>query len=202
MSHLCLYGPGTDYRKAPVSRKTDLYSLGCVLFEMLTGHTPFEAETPAAMLMMHLDEDPPRLRGLNMQCPIWLETLINRLLEKDPGDRPFDAEATRLALEEVRVKEATHDGVSSQAATGGATSVSIDAANLKRFCKKRRNRRSRKRKPNPLRTGLVPGSVPVYGHRCNDLGLWPDSPETMYDKATAYLKQGDSNGLYYGLVMS
>ncbi|MEZ6049693.1 MAG: protein kinase, partial [Planctomycetaceae bacterium] len=187
--------------KPPVSRKTDLYSLGCVLFEMLTGHTPFEAETPAAMLMMHLDEDPPRLRGLNMQCPIWLETLINRLLEKDPGDRPFDAEATRLALEEVRVKEATQMGVSSQAATGGATSVSIDAANpeLKKILQKKKKQKKQKKKAQPFYEQvwfLVLCLFMVIG--ATIWGLWPDSPETMYDKATAYLKQGDSNGLYYG----
>ncbi|MCA9040324.1 MAG: protein kinase, partial [Planctomycetaceae bacterium] len=185
--------------KPPVSRKTDLYSLGCVLFEMLTGRTPYEAETPAAMLMMHLDEDPPRLRGLNMQCPIWLENLINRLLAKDPGDRPFDAEATRHALEEVRIKEATQMGVATQAATGGATAVSMDAANpeLKKILKKKKQRKKKKSESFFQSVWfLVLCLVALIG-----AGIYmmiPDSPETMFDEAEAYLAQETDRGTYYG----
>ncbi|QDU79751.1 Serine/threonine-protein kinase PknL [Polystyrenella longa] len=189
--------------KPPVSRKTDLYSLGCVLFEMLTGHTPFQADTAAAMLMMHLDEDPPKVRGKNMQCPIWLENLIQRLLAKDPGDRPFDAQATRLALEEVRNKEATQMSVSTQAARGagtGGTTVSMDSVDpeLKKILQKKKKQRKRK-KDQPFHEQtwfLVLCLVMVIG-----VTIWlllPDSAETMYEKANAYLAQEDEGGLFYG----
>src|SRR5690606_16411398 len=45
--------------KSPVGPKTDLYALGCVLFEMLTGRTVFQADTQPEMLFKHLDEEPP-----------------------------------------------------------------------------------------------------------------------------------------------
>lgn len=186
--------------KPPVSRKTDLYSLGCVLFEMLTGRTPYEAETPAAMLMMHLDEDPPRLRGLNMQCPIWLENLVNRLLAKDPGDRPFDAEATRHALEEVRNKEATQMGVSTQAVSGGSTVATIDTRNpeLKKILKDKKKQRKKKKQQPFYEQVWFLGLCLVLVIGVTIWGLMPDSPEGLWDKANAYLAQNDDSGDYYG----
>lgn len=86
--------------KPPVDRKTDLYALGCVLFEMLTGETPFSGSQQGEVLMAHLQEDPPRVTSLARECPQWLEDLIFNLLEKNPEDRPYDALQVQVALEE------------------------------------------------------------------------------------------------------
>ncbi|MGH7127120.1 MAG: serine/threonine protein kinase, partial [Planctomycetaceae bacterium] len=83
--------------RAAISGKTDLYALGCVMFEMLTGRTPFLGETAAEMLMKHLSEAPPRVREFTVNCPVWLESLVMRLLEKNPEDRYYDALAVQVA---------------------------------------------------------------------------------------------------------
>ncbi|MEX0701334.1 MAG: protein kinase [Planctomycetales bacterium] len=77
--------------KPPLSAQTDLYALGCVLFEMLTGRPPFESNLPADLMRMHLEEPPPALRDLVPECPVLLENAIIRLLEKDPEKRPSGA---------------------------------------------------------------------------------------------------------------
>jgi serine/threonine-protein kinase len=107
----------------PVSRKTDLYSLGCVLFELLTGRPPFQAENAAQMLMQHIELKPPRVSSLCADCPVWLEAIIQKLLEKEPDDRFFDALAVHNALQEVATKIAEGASISKQTVAGDVTVV-------------------------------------------------------------------------------
>ena len=88
--------------KPPVTNKTDLYALGCVLFEMLTGNPPFDADAAAEVLHKHLKEPPPRVRDLEPDCPLELDVLVADLLQKDPEQRPASAAAV-----EGRLKTAT-----------------------------------------------------------------------------------------------
>ena len=90
--------------KPPVDKKTDLYALGCVLFEMISGETPFQSENQGEMLMMHLQEEPTRITSLVPDCPMFVEELIFHLLEKDPQERPFDALDVQTKIDNVRRK--------------------------------------------------------------------------------------------------
>ncbi|MGA9161270.1 MAG: protein kinase [Actinomycetota bacterium] len=77
-----------------VDDRADLYALGCVLYEMLTGHVPFSADTPIATAYRHVNEAPPRPSTIAPVQPE-LEEIVLRCLEKDPADR--FASATELA---------------------------------------------------------------------------------------------------------
>ncbi|MFO1094065.1 MAG: protein kinase [Planctomycetaceae bacterium] len=86
-----LYMAPEQIKGQEVTPRTDLYALGCVLFEMMTGKPPFAAETPAAMLNKHISEPAPRVSATLMDCPAVLDRLVERLLEKDPAKRPQSA---------------------------------------------------------------------------------------------------------------
>jgi hypothetical protein len=73
----------------PASPQTDLYALGCLLYEMLAGEPVFTATSPAGLIRMHLDQAPPPLRRPDV--PPQLESVAWQLLEKDPARRPADA---------------------------------------------------------------------------------------------------------------
>jgi serine/threonine protein kinase len=73
----------------PAIPRTDLYALGCLLYEMLAGEPVFTATSPAGLIRMHLEQAPPPLRRRDV--PPQLESLLWQLLDKDPGRRPADA---------------------------------------------------------------------------------------------------------------
>ncbi|GHF26944.1 hypothetical protein GCM10018790_00260 [Kitasatospora xanthocidica] len=78
--------------------RTDLYAVGCVLTEMLTGATPFTAETPVAIAFKHVSEQPLPPSARRPGLPPALDAAVLRLLAKDPAGRPADASAARAEL--------------------------------------------------------------------------------------------------------
>ncbi len=85
-----------------VSPQSDLYSVGVILYELLTGHVPFEAESAVTIALKHVSEQPMPPSAFNPEIPPELETIVLWALEKDPARRPADADAFVHALEEVR----------------------------------------------------------------------------------------------------
>ena len=85
-----------------IDGRSDLYSLGCVLYELLTGGAPFTAKTPGGVLSKHLVEPPRPPSELNPGIPAPLESIIMGLLAKEPDQRPATAGEVAVALREVR----------------------------------------------------------------------------------------------------
>ncbi len=67
--------------------KSDIYSVGAMMYEMLTGNKPFDSDNPVAIAVMHMQDIPERPRALNPNIPDGLEEIVLRAMEKNPADR-------------------------------------------------------------------------------------------------------------------
>ena len=81
-----------QWKSLPLDGKIDVYSMGCLIFQTLTGKLPFPISDPVSLAFHHVFEQPPSLAALDPSLPAELCELVARLLEKDPTSRPTMSE--------------------------------------------------------------------------------------------------------------
>jgi serine/threonine protein kinase len=85
-----------------VDQRSDVYSLGCVLFTLLTGRTPFVGEGPGDVIAMHLRESPPAPSMISRGIPASIDALVLRCLAKDPAHRYSSGDEIASALRDIK----------------------------------------------------------------------------------------------------
>ncbi len=100
---------GTVYYISPeqasgeaIDARSDLYSLGAVMYEMATGRLPFDADSPVTVALKQLNDKAVPPRSINPKIPQGLEQIINRAMEKEPSDRYQNAQQMLECLEKLR----------------------------------------------------------------------------------------------------
>jgi serine/threonine-protein kinase len=187
-----------------LSKKSDLYSMGVMFYELLTGRKPFIAESPIDMFQQHVTKQPERPSRLVLGIPVWLDTLVCQLLEKKPELRPFDAAMVKKVLGEVAEKVAEQRSAGVDAVTARATDrVAGPADETDRAAGRTLRAAVSKKKPRPQKsvplgerkwlraTGLVAALAAVVG-----VIAWatkPPSTEQLYVQAKAALDAKDSD---------
>ena len=103
-----------------VSKSSDVYSAGAVLFTLLSGRPPFDAPDPVSMMRRHREDPPPSLTGQGAE----LQDLVGRALAKDPGARPPDAAAFLVELEDA-ARRRFGDAWLTRASIAGAVATTV-----------------------------------------------------------------------------
>ena len=108
--------PETINKQAPTFQ-TDLYSLGIMFFEVLTGKTPFQAPTPEELLRKHLRTEPPNASEFNKNVTPEMDRLIAKLLKKKPADRHASVDEVLGELKRIKIfrEDVTVESLAKQA---------------------------------------------------------------------------------------
>jgi len=180
--------------KQPITRRTDLYALGCVLFQMLTGETPFQSDNQAELLFKHLEDVPPSVLDYDQTIPIWLSKLVEELLEKHPDDRPFDALAVQVKLEEVIKKVEKQEAKlrNSTAAGESELTVAFDKKTVSVNKRKRRKKKGQKQVPFWEKTWFL---VAILVGFVSVAGWWfmnSNSEESLFKTAEEFMASTDA----------
>jgi len=99
------YMPPEQAMGGEVTPRSDLYSLGAMLYEMVTGRPPFLGDDSVSIIGQHINTPPVAPTWHNSACPRALDALILRLLAKDPSERPESATDVRSALDAIDLSE-------------------------------------------------------------------------------------------------
>ncbi|MCA9804660.1 MAG: serine/threonine protein kinase [Cyanobacteria bacterium HKST-UBA02] len=117
-------------RGLPVDNRSDLYSLGCVFFESLTGKKPFQADSTLELIRMHAEDAPPALQDFLPDEPLTknLQAILDRLLAKDPGARYQSAAELVTYLEQLRTQPGESPAQEVQVADDQQTAAELPAS--------------------------------------------------------------------------
>ncbi len=165
-----------------VSPAADVYALGIVMYEMLTGRTPFDGDTPVAVAMQHIQDLPAPPTYYNPHIPPALEEIIMRCLEKEPERRYRDGSMLARALE--LLGEAEIDEVLPGAVTPGLVQTPGSLATYSQYPGGSNQRQSTSSPNNPSfpvsgngmsrqPEPLILASQPVYNNQQEDASTYP-----------------------------
>ena len=176
--------------------KSDLYSLGCCLYELITGIKPFTAESTVDLFLKHCNETPTRPRRIAPETPVWLDNLVMFCLEKTKESRPLDAATVGRMLGEIEEKVRTNQSVGEEVANarrvdrpvGQVADVDRAAARQMRNTGGKKKKKKKPQKPKvPLKL-MIFALVPVLlllgyaGYSLLPPGKPPETAEQVYER--------------------
>jgi eukaryotic-like serine/threonine-protein kinase len=165
-------------------QRSDIYSLGVTLYELLAGRAPFQEETQMAIAMKHLREEPPPLRSVRGGIPRGLEGVVAKAMAKDPDQRFQSAQDMRIALEGQSAATATAVLRRPVRSTERATTVAP-----------RSRRPQRQRSSGPMGPYLILGIIAVIVAAASFLMLsLINDPETGGGNGNGNGNEGQGNG--------
>ena len=186
-----------------ITAKSDLYSLGVVFYELLTGRKPFNAENAMDMFLQHVNGTFERPSRLIFDIPSWLDTLVCQLLEKKAEHRPLNAGMVYSALEGIREKVEAQESAGVDAVKRKLLDTPRNQRNVNEEDKeaartllggKGRLRRKRKRAPWYRGTGMKAAGL-VAALAGVGVLIWlavkPPAPEKLFAQAQQVMKKND-----------
>jgi serine/threonine-protein kinase len=185
-----------------ITFKSDLYSLGIVFYELLTGRKPFQADNAVDMFMLHIQGQAERPSRLVPDLPVWMDNLVMQLMEKKPEQRPRDAAMVADVLSSIQEKVEAQASAGAELASARrgdlpkGTTLSEEDKDAARSMLGKKPKKKKKK-------DATPGALPVWAQAAG-LGaalvavialiayaMMPPSAQSLYDKAEKLVAAGN-----------
>jgi hypothetical protein len=141
------------------------------------------------MLFAHLEQEPPRIAGDGLNCPDCLENLVQKLLEKNPDDRYYDALALQVALDEVGQKVAAEKSAAQQTVAGGGATVK-EGATLGQTLSGKKKKKKKKKGPFYERAWFLASCLAGVAGLVTWFS-WPLSDGALFARAQTLMESQD-----------
>ena len=178
-----------------VSHKTDLYALGAVFYQMLTGEPPFSGTSPVILMHAHINQEPPRPNLKVQEIPKALDDLVVNLMAKAPSDRPFDATLVGQILRGLQEKDERKEPIAMvrpELGTIGSMPTRAEVGTVGEPAPptpRKKGKRALKRKERLTTAGLVAAFAAVLG--LITYLAWPPSAKNLYGHAQTLMASTD-----------
>ena len=180
-----------------VSHKTDLYALGCVFYQMLTGKPPFTGTSPVVLMHAHMNQPIPRPSVQVEEIPKALDDLVVALMSKNPTDRPWDAALVGQTLRDLKQKAEKKEVIPMvwpEAGTIGSMPTRAETSQItdpgpRSPGKKKKAKQALRRREHLVTAGLVAALVVVAGSIA--YLVWPPSAKYLHRHAQVLMASSD-----------
>jgi serine/threonine protein kinase len=178
-------------RQSAAFPTSDLFSLGVIIYECLTGELPWQAATPAEVVAARRERPAPRVSAKVLECPVWLDVLVSKLLETKRGIRLATADATRRAIVDAKRKVAEGMGAAQHAWSGKQGALTVDA-DRREITQLRKKQVTRERDDSPFyeRAWFLAACLAVVA-AIGAWIMWPKSEDALFAAAKP-LMESDS----------
>jgi serine/threonine-protein kinase len=188
--------------QSDITHKSDLYSLGVLFYELLTGNKPFRADNAMEMFMQHVSGTFERPSRVVLDIPVWLDTLVCQLLEKQPEKRPLDASMVANVLGSIQEKVEAQQSAGVEAVRrriidrssvqNRADADDKEAARILMTGKGKKRKKGKKKLYQQIWVQAIALSLMLaVAASLLYLAFRPPSPEKLYEQAKRVMQSGD-----------
>lgn len=179
-----------------VSTKCDMYSLGVMMFEAITGKIPFAPETMGRLIQRKKHLSPPSVAAVELDVPVWIDRLIAQLVHGDAARRPHTMHAVVLSIEEAQKMDASKMGVAQRAARGfNPVTIGKDSEEARRLLGMRKKPEGKPRDYSVVLLSVALMVVVLLLGIGMGWALTPAKPEKLMAKARELVAAGDMQSL-------
>lgn len=182
------------------TEKSDIYSLGVICYEMLTGKLPYAPDTMGRMTNRKKNEPVPSAAKLIMNCPVWLDKIVSQMLQPEARRRPHTSKAIGMAFDEIKKIDKNKKAAIAQVSGNfNPLTAGSDKSEARRLLGKKKKKKRQEFVPFYERIWFLVVCL-VLIVSIVTYAVWPISTQKLFDRGVALIDSEDSRDWSRGIT--